>query len=323
MRLNAIDFYNDWAEGLDALLKYLSEENLPKPKPNSESQYYIDRWHTSQSLIRSQLTDDIDEYCSNFFEAELPPLVYIYKTDDVIAILKERHIPRKVNKKVVVTFACNKCVCEWLGKEVDSLALSTEETLQNCTFPHFYLGETVSNLSRDVISIVNWTIGEMFYQHGMRRYKPDSEKKSKNVYYFPYGIKSKRFFNGRPKSLSGIYRTTKRWHFGLSGYYTKYPVPGITIKWHLIFTDNTGNILPEGSQIAARRSKGRLMYNKQWKELQQASMYHLSSGSLNIFHTACCEENAMYIKSQPERFIAEKSYIEPSTYKQVNGENDE
>lgn len=91
----------------------------------------------------------------------------------------------------------------------------------------------------------------------------------------------------------------------------------------MIFTDSTGQTLPEGAQIAARRSKGRLMYNKQWKELQQASMFYLSSGTQHIFCTACCEENAMYIRSQPERFSSDKNYIDPSIYKQTNGDSDE
>lgn len=323
LRLNAIDFYNNWAEGLDALLKYFCDENVPKLNSNIDSQYYLDRWYTSQALIRSHITDDMDEYCSNLFSVELPPSVYIYRSEDVVALLRERHIPMKVNKKVAITFACNKCVFEWTGKEVDFIPLDTKNVLQDCVSPHTYFGETVSNLSRDVTSIINWTIGEMFYQHKMRRYKPTSEKRSKSVYFFPCGTKSKRFTNSRPKALSGIYKTTRKWHFGLSGYFTKYPTPGVIIKWHLVFTDSTGQPLPEGAQIAARRSKGRLMYNKQWKELQQASMFYLSSGTQNIFCTACCEENAMYIRSQPERFTSDKNYIDPSIYKQMNGDSDE
>lgn len=323
LRLNAIDFNNDWAKGLNALLKHFNDENIPKLNSNQGSQYYLDRWYASQASIRSQITDDVDEYCSNLFSVELPPAVYIYRSEDVVALLRERHIPMKINKKVTITFTCNKCVFEWTGREVDFIQLDTKNVLQDCVSPHTYFGENVSNLSRDVTSIINWTIDEMFYRHKMRRYRTASEKRSKSVYFFPYGIKSKRSSNSRLKALSGIYKTTKKWHFGLSGYFTKYPIPGVIIKWHLIFTDSTGQILPEGTQIAARRSKGRLMYNKQWKELQQASMFYLSNGAQNVFCSACCEENAMYIRSQPERFTSGKSYIDPSIYKQTNGDSDE
>lgn len=323
LRLNAIDFYNNWAKGLDALLKYLLETNVPKPALNRDSQYYVERWQTLQSKIKSQITDDEDQYCSNLFPADLPPSVYIYKADDVEKLLKDRHIPIKKDKKVVITFACNKCVQKWLGNATDFIALSTEDVIQNHTSPNIYLGEEISNLSRDVISIVNWTIGEVFYKHGMYRYKVESRKTSRNIYYFPYGIKSKRSLESRTKYLSGTYKHTKRWHFGLSGYYTQYPTQGFIFKWHLVFTDNMDRVLPERAQIFARRSKGRLLFNRQWKELLQASMYYLSYGTSNIFYTACCEENAMYIRSQSDRFISEKSYIEPHIYRQVNNEKDE
>ena len=323
LRLNAIDFCNDWAEGLNTLLKYLSDQNVIKPTLSYESRYYIDRWSTFQSKCRSQIIDDIDEYCSNLFPINLPPLVYIYKTNDVENLLKERHIPMKKNKKVIITFACNKCLREWAQKELEFLSLNTEDVIQNHTTPKDYLGEEISNLSLYVISLINWSIGEMFFKHGMRRYKTDSTKMSKNVYYFPYGTKSKRFPESRFKNLSGTYRGTKHWHFGLSGFYTQYPSQGVIFKWHLIFTSEEGKILSESLQIKARRSKGRLFFNKEWKELLQASMYYLSDGILNIYHTACCEENAMYIKSKSERFISNKSYIEPNSIKQVIDENDE
>ena len=229
----------------------------------------------------------------------------------------------KKNKKIIVTFACNKCICDWCLREVDFIKLDTKDAIQNHTLPNTYLGESISNLSRDIVSIVNWMIGEMFYKHGLRRYKSNSGKTSKNVYFFPNGAKSKRFATSREKALSGTYRSIKRWHFGLSGYYTNYPMSGIIFKWHIIFTDEKGIPLPDASQIAARRSKGRLMFNKQWKEWLQASMFFLSGGTENIFYTPCCEENAMYIRSQSERFISEKSYIEPYVYKQVGDENAE
>lgn len=83
-----------------------------------------------------------------------------------------------------MTFACNKCVHDWCLREVDFIKLDTKDAIQNNTLTNTYLGESISNLSRDIISIVNWMIGEMFYKHGLRRYKSNSSKTSKNVYFF-------------------------------------------------------------------------------------------------------------------------------------------
>lgn len=99
LRLNAIDFYNDWAKGLEALLKYLNDENIVKAMSNTDSQHYIDRWFNSQTKLRSQTVDNEDEYCSNLFALDLPESVFIYKREDVEEVLTDRHIPMKRTRK--------------------------------------------------------------------------------------------------------------------------------------------------------------------------------------------------------------------------------
>ena len=132
LRLNAIDFYNDWAKGLETLLKYLNDENIVKVMSNTDSQHYIDRWFSSQTKLRSQTVDNEDEYCSNLFALDLPESVFIYKREDVEEALTTRHIPMKKNKKVIVTFACNKCICDWCLREVDFINW-TQKTLSKTT----------------------------------------------------------------------------------------------------------------------------------------------------------------------------------------------
>lgn len=323
LRLNAIDFSLDWAKGLDDVLKHLSEENIPKPNITNESQFYVDRWSQSQSIFRSQLTDDINDYSSNLFPIELPKKLYLYRSGEVDSILKEKHIPNKKNKNVSITFTCNKCMSLWLNKEVEYTELDVRDCIKNDVVPKEYMGEVFSNLSRDIISLINWSIGEYFYANGLRRYKTDNRKTSKNVYCFKYGDKYKRVDAKRSKSLSGKYKTIKHWHFGLSGYYVSYPCEGVVIKWHLVFSDANFKLLSDGSQIAARRSKGRLMFNKEWRELLQTAMEFCSQGAEYGFYTSCCEENCIYIGSKSQKYIAQKSYIEPYVYKGVGDDNEE
>lgn len=322
IRLNAIDFFNNWYKGLTELLKYFEKEIVPKSNVSSSSQYYIDRWFSAKSELRSVATDDEDEYCSNMFNIALPQKVYSYYARDVEDLLKFKHIPYKKNKSVIVTFACNKCLSEWAQMKLEYSSMDVQDALDACNNTIQLLGVLFSNFSKDIISLINWSLGEMMYQKGMRRYKGALDKKSNNTFFFPCGTKSKRMNSSREKALSGKYKTTKNWHFGLSAFYTQFPKRAVIFKWHLVFTDSDGKFLPESSQIAARRRKGRLMFNKQWKECLQASMYYLSSGSAHIHYTSCCEENAMYIDINSERFVAEKSYIEPYVYK-VGEKNDD
>ena len=310
LRLNAIDFKNDWAQGLEALLKALEEEHIPKAATKSDSQYYLNRWNASQAECRSLITDDPEEYCSNMFGFEKPPSVYIYPANDVEDVLRERHIPYKKNKTIVISFACNKCVSEWIGHTVSYEVLETSKLIDNSSSMTI-LGEKLKDPSRDVTSLINWSVGELFYSKRLKRYKPASERTSRNVYYFPYGVKSKRYPNSRYKYLSGNYKGKKRWHYGLSAFYTRYPSEGLIIKWHLLFSDEKGEPASDYAQILARRSKGKLMFNKQWKDLLQTAMYYLADGSENIYYSPCCEENAMYIHSKSERYLSTKGYPEP------------
>ncbi len=320
LRLNVIDFSNDWADGLNELVKYLRKEAVPLVNNTQSSQFYIDRWNGSQSVFRSVLTDDFNEYCSNLFPVELPERVYIYNTNDVEDILTEKHIPLKKNKSVAITFACYNCVSSWVGKDLDYITLNTIETIEKCLEPQVYLGQTIDNLSRDVISLVNWSVGEYFYSKGLRKYKPSNQRTSRNVYYFTYGAKFKRVDAKRAKVLAGKYKTTKHWHFGVSAFYVQYPAPGIIVKWHLVFSDDNNKLLPDNSQISARRSKGRLMFNKEWKELLQTAMSFCSQGAEYGCYCSCCEENALYVASNAYSFISDKSYVEPYVYKTINEE---
>ena len=320
LRLNVIDFSNDWADGLNELVKYLRKEAVPLVNNTQSSQFYIDRWNSSQSAFRSVLTDDFNEYCSNLFPVELPERVYIYHANEVEDILNERHIPLKKNKSVVITFACNNCMSSWAGRDLDCITLNTTESIEKCLEPQSYLGETIDNLSRDIISLVNWSVGEYFYSKGLRKYKTSNQRTSRNVYYFTHGEKFKRANTKRAKVLSGKYKTTKHWHFGVSAFYVQYPAPGIIVKWHLVFSDDNYKLLPDSSQISARRSKGRLMFNKEWKELLQTAMSFCSQGADYGCYSSCCEENALYIASNAYSFISDKSYVEPYVYKTVNEE---
>lgn len=323
IRLNAIDFSVDWRTGLDELLTYLINENVPKNNTEKESSAFLNRWHNTTINSQLQIVDQVSEYCSNLFPIELPKYVFLYHDEpNLESILAERHIPYKKNNSVIMTFVCNKCVSEWLKRDINLLPLDTLDAIKNYSKPMTFLGVSFDNISRDIISLVNWSIGEFFFLNGLRKFNPDSGKKSRNVYYFKYGEKYKRTNAKRPKNLSGRYKG-KHWHFGVNGSYVQYPTPGVLINWHLVFSDSNYKMLSTSSQISARRSKGKHFYNKEWKELLLTAMEYCSKGSDYGCYMSCCEDSAFYIKSKPMRYISEKGYIEPDKYLDMFEEYDD
>lgn len=316
IRLNVIDFSKDWRLGIESLISYLIKEKVPKNENRKESLSYLDRWHKTISISPQQIMDKATEYCSNLFPADLPKNLFLYKYDyGFESILKEKHIPYKKNKSVIMTFVCNKCASEWLKRDISFLVLNTLDKINNCFKPMSFLGVNFDNISRDTISLLNWSIGEFFYSNGLRKYNSDN-RKSRVVYYFKFGEKFKTENAKRPKQLSGKYKG-KHWHFGVNGGYVQYPAPGVLVNWHLVFSDSAFKLLPIGSQITARRSKGKRFYNKEWKELLLTAMEYCSNGSEYGRFTPCCEDCALYIKSKPMRFVSEKGYVEPSSYQDM------
>lgn len=310
LRLNAIDFYNCWGEGLSKLVEYFEKEKIIKAQTQISAEEMLLRWQGIKASSNNQIFNKNDIYCSNLFPIELPAYLYIYPTINIEEVLKSRHIPYRKLKEVILTFACNTCVTEWCGKEYIFERIKTSEAIIDTNKDPVILNQEICRLSRIVVELINWNIGDLFYKKGLRRLKSNSEKRSRNVYYFPKNTKSKRANDSRPKNLSGNYRG-KFWHYGISAYYVQYPKSGIIIRSHLVFTDFNNNELPESLQFLARRSKGKHFFNKDWKELLQTAIFRLSDGVDHIYNTNCCETNAFYLSQQPEIYVAHIGYLEP------------
>ncbi|MHB9095442.1 MAG: toll/interleukin-1 receptor domain-containing protein [Eubacteriales bacterium] len=310
LRLNAIDFCDNWGEGLSKLIGYFEKEKIPKAQTQISAEEVLLRWKEIKASASNQIIDKDDMYYSNLFPIELPEYLYIYPTVNVEEMLKSRHIPYKKLKEVILTFTCSVCVAEWYGKEIIFERIKTSEAITDTSKDVVMLNQKISSLSWNVVELINWNIGDLFFKKGLRRFKGNTQKRSRNVYYFSKNTKSKRSSNSRVKYLSGKYKD-KSWHYGISAYYVQYPKPGVMIRGHLVFTDANNNELPDSSQVAARRSKGKRFFNKEWKELLQTAIYCICDTSNHIYNTNCCEINASYLSQQPEMFIAHMGYFEP------------
>ena len=176
-------------------------------------------------------------------------------------------------------------------------------------------------LSNYIKELVNWSVTEFFYGKGLRAYNV-GDKRTKKVFYFNYGVKSKRHPKSRPMNLAGKYQTIRKWHYGLSAYYVDFPISGIMMNAHIVFTDSSGTLLKESSQIAARRKKGRLFYNKQWRDLLLTAMYYLADGKDSLILAPYCCNNSFKIDRDSIGFISPVGYEEPFLKEDVNEYND-
>ena len=310
LRLNGIDFFNDWGTGLDKLTNYLEKCNTPKNIVNSINiGNAITRWKELKALKTSIPLEKVDNYYSNLFPINLPKNLFIYSTVEIEQILKENHFPYLKKGNMIITLVCPDCITKCYNKTVEVKSFNFQELI-NFDKSIIAFDTEIKSPNKLCINLLNWNIDNFFYKKGLLKYSIHEEKRSKNRYYFKSNIKSKRSLESREKILSGSYYD-KHWHYAISAYYTKSPYDGIIFKAHLIFTNANNYPISDPLQISARRSKGRRFYNKDWRDLLQTAIYYLSDGSDNLVNNLCCENNQLIIDSKPYIFSSVIGYIEP------------
>ena len=327
VRLNGIDFKGDWGDGLVKLLEYLDKQGIEKTTPPSaQMDVALKRWKTateSNSVVSLPKSDD---YYSNLFPITLPDFMYVYDDTKLEDSLKKQHRPYKKSGFLIITLVCPDCMKNNSGIEANHQAVNVRELLENNAEAVIF-GFPLRNLRNDLVNLVNWELGELLYQNGLRRYKPVANRHSKSKYFFRRGTKSKRHEQSRPKSLSGGYKG-KYWHFAQSAFYTEFPIEGVIFRSHLLFTEGNDEPFPDALQIKARRSKGKLFFNNDWRNLLQAAMFSHAKGADKIIKNICCENNQLAVRRDPYVFSSDKGYIEPSVeptelFKEVLADDDE
>lgn len=322
LRQNAIDFCDDWAMGLIKLLDYLEKHGVSKTYAITEQMTQtLNRWRDVFALKSTSIVYSKDCYYSNLFPVQLPDSLYVYNDVNVEPFLANKHIPRKKFGNCILTFACPDCVKKFCEYDVNYHRLDVRVLLQSQS-PIKVFDAEIRSPHSVCVNLINWVVCEMFYQKGMRLYRPAGKTESRKRYFFRRGVKSKRHEKAvRAKALSGNYRG-KNWHYAQSAYFTNFPFEGVLFRAHLLFTDSNDVAFSDAMQIVARRSKGKRFFNNEWRDLLQAAIYSHSDGKDAININLCCEQNRMAIKSKPYVFMSEKGYIEPSAEPLVNAAGD-
>jgi len=231
----------------------------------------LQRWKTATESNNVVSLPKDDNYYSNLFPVTLPEMLYIYDDVKIEDSLKKQHKPYKKNGFVIITFVCPDCMKSYYDGDVNCQTVNVRDLL-NGNAETIVFGSEMRNLRNDLVNLVNWELGELLYKSGMRKYKPSLNKHSKTKYFFRRGVKSKRHDLSRAKALSGAYKG-KFWHFAQSSFYTEFPYEGAIFRSHLLFTESNDEPFTDPLQIKARRSKGKLFFNNDWRNLLQAAMF--------------------------------------------------
>lgn len=328
--LAMIQFQNSWAQGLKSLLLKLKKDNVPKSNENtplSAAQWYLNRFATTNTVVKKQET-----FYSNWIALpNLPDSLFLHEyINDVQAKQIVKHIqstcvfPVARHDRYILSFE-EKMIEFQLEEEHQELfsrtkieAINrTEISISNICNRKYKstLFPTTQNASNFLVQLLQQTVHNFLVKRGLKMYELSSNKV---CYYYQRenetDPKVKYIYQGklRSKQLTGIYYQEDFWHYGLSFVPRLHPQPAIGVKAHIIFSKDGKSIWEDKKALqSARRKKGRLMFNAEWRDLQLAFMSSLSDDQI-AFALPITSDDSMWLSTTPILFVSDQGYNDPN-----------
>lgn len=324
-----LQFQNSWAAGLKALIKKLQKDNVPKQTENSPLS--VAHWLTNRYGQRSGFFQKEEVFYSNWLDfPQLPDAFYMHEysnkeqTDIVVSQMRTGHyFPIVQHERFVISFAktlpeINTPNSESIFESVGLIAKKTilietkkvlARTYQSNEFP------TTRDASNFLVQLLRQCVHEFLESVGLQTYLLANEK---SCYYYQKesaespDVTVKFDYQGKAKSrqLTGKYFDDV-WHFGVSFNPRLRPHPCISFKGHIIFSKDGHTIWPDKKKLhAARRKKGKRMYNAAWRDLWLAFLNSLSEDQ-QAFAVPITSDDRMWLSTLPVMFSSDRGYEDP------------
>ena len=320
--LNQIPFMNNWAEGLEVLLKKLVKDSVPTFDGNNN----FAQWYLEHYLIKNPIVEKKELYYTNWWNIEhLPKQFYIYrfKNKQLAKTIYDvnKHVISTLNANCIISFEKN-LIFEILHENetvkilpTDSYEIKVSDILfglQTETFPTQRDAENYfKKLLRRVIHILfrniklNWS--ELSNKNLAYYHTIESLPTSKFSFSYPHRTK----INQKKKNLHGKYLTIGKWHFGISIKPTLSPYLGFSLKSHIIFTSDGMKAFDDKDLIHSyRRKKGKRMFNEEWRDLLLAFISSLKNANNEIFINVATNDR-LVMKNNVELFWSKYGYYDP------------
>jgi hypothetical protein len=307
-----------WSIGLKTLLRKLKKDNVPKVKTSglslSMNHWYRNRFTTSHGIERKH-----EKFFSNRLKIEgLPDTLYFfeYKNDtQAKKILDlESNIPIIRHDDYLITFQDKlEELHDHFGlhvKPVNCIEIPTQsifEKYESQKFPQY------QDARRFLVRLLKETFHKALHKKGLLSYELSGRTKGfyytdgfreNNKVFFPYESKTKW------RQLIGKQRESF-WHYALSVQPILFPNTCYSLKAHIFFSDDGEIIWDSKSKLhTARRSKGKRMFNKEWRDLMLAFLFSLTSEDEKIHLPLTLDEELVLLPTTME-FHCNFGYTDP------------
>lgn len=322
--LNQIPFNNNWAEGLELLLKKFQKDVVPTFSLNGQNSF--SEWYLEYYLIKNPIIEKKELYYTNWWSVEhLPEQFYVSK----YANEEQAKAIFLVNKNVLAIINAN-CITSF-DKNFNYEIIHDNETikLEPTEIHVIKISELLLGIEREAFptkrdaenyfkKLFKRAIHLLFRNNKLNWYElanknlayyhtVESLPTSKVNFSYPYRPATTK---PKLKSLYGKHFDNK-WHFAVSVKPILTPYLGFNVKSHIVFTTDGLKTLEDKDLIhSLRRKKGKRMFNEEWRDLLLAFINSFKNRE-NQIAIKVSENDKLIMKNNVELFWSDYGYYDP------------
>jgi len=318
-RYNNFIFEKSWTVGLHKLLKKLEFDKTPRSKDRKSE--IITNWAHNKYTLESGIAPQQRRYYSNWWQINSYPeniFVFQYHNEkQAQAVVEEDTVYPKIRHgNCVVAFQQNiTTLCTKHGNTevlpTHTFKLPVPDILKGYTKEDF---PTFADANSFLKRLLKKSLKDTMFRIGLSRHKMSGKQ---DCFFYKFdkkqAVKVKAEYPGikTAKSLFGKHLSDS-WHFGISFKVLLEPFVCYSLKSHLIFTTNGFKKWDDDAKMfSARRKKGRLMFNKEWRDLLMTMLHSFKDEEGKII-TVFTDEHLLEMLPYTIPFESDMDYKEPS-----------
>lgn len=321
-RQNQINFSDNWAQGLIQLQKKLTKDNVPAGPEGGQDEFNY--WFQYQYVIPNPIVEKKELYYSNIWPVErLPEYFFIHeygKEEDARNFYENyKQFPIGKISNYISAF------------EADLLYTGAESVfptkIHSVRIIDMLMGDGLNTFptNRDAQNhfkhLMKMIFHRMMKNRGMFWYEMSNKKLA--YFYTPANLNQLKVRFPYPfrkatkmKNLLGTHKVVNKWHYALSCRPILTPLLGFSLKSHLTFTSDGFKVWKnqlgetDVKKIQSnRRSKGKMMFNEEWRDLFLGFLAALEKdGKIEI---QISYDFSLNMKQYPEMFWNKFGYFDP------------
>lgn len=308
VRRLSIDFSRDWADGLSEVLTALDEAKTPRFEDRKDAA--TSTWRALKTRGSALRTDKPDLLLSNWFKlGQMPDRIHFSRflpSSDIEGAFKQFQSPAHRHHRLAISFANAGA----LSSGVPNIGLEDAYEVDLDDFLAGHRVEGVPQIRRYdarniVVALLNSAWGRFAQSRGLLR----REFVSGDSWFVPLGLFEKDrglFVDGAGEThwrqLAGHSEARGvRWHFAVSARATIAEPSYLTLRSHVVFTEDDETPVEGRRAHQLRRSFCKNWWNPRWRDLLLAFVARMASEADHV-ELRLSPNAAVSLSTTPMRF---------------------